>query len=52
MAAFGIPSWGWLFGQGFCFRMVVDAAPLFWVWCLWLCMESLILAQDERWRRA
>ena len=48
------------FGPGFCFLgwYGVDAIGLLFVlgWvgrvCFMFCLESLILAQDERWRRA
>ena len=36
----------WLFGW------IVFLCLLFLVGCFWFLLESLILAQDERWRRA
>ena len=39
----------WCLFVGFRFSLIVDSS------CLWMrgfCLESLILAQDERWRRA
>ena len=31
---------------------VLTVALAFWLGFCWFCLESLILAQDERWRRA
>jgi hypothetical protein len=40
-----VQSWMWL--------LLIVAACAFWVWVVdEFSMESLILAQDERWRRA
>ena len=51
--------WGWV-GPGLVFWTVVLTigfwlAACLWLvgaWFCWFCLESLILAQDERWRRA
>ena len=58
---FAWPSllWGWV-GPGLVFWAVVLTigfwlAACLWLvgaWFCWFCLESLILAQDERWRRA
>ena len=57
---FGLPGsffWGWV-GSGLVFWTVVLTVGSGWLfvvgWGLicWFCLESLILAQDERWRRA
>ena len=62
---FGLPGpafllWGWV-GPGLVFWTVVLTVALAWLHVLlcgawlgfcWFCLESLILAQDERWRRA
>ena len=56
---FAWPSllWGWV-GPGLVFWTVVLTVGSGWLfvvgWGLicWFCLESLILAQDERWRRA
>ena len=62
---FGLPGpldfcvWGVGLGCGLVFWAVVltlgSGWPLFvvgWGLICWFCLESLILAQDERWRRA
>ena len=43
----------WLepFWSGF-FGWIVFLPAVFWWVCFWFLLESLILAQDERWRRA
>ena len=50
---FGLPGpdlfWGWV-GLGLVFWTVVLVGTVFGF--DWFCLESLILAQDERWRRA
>ena len=58
---FGLPGslccGGWV-GPGLVFWTVVltlGSGWLLWLvgaWFCWFCLESLILAQDERWRRA
>ena len=65
---FGLPGpldfcvWGVGLGLGLVFWAVVLTVGSGWLLCFvvwgwlglvcWFCLESLILAQDERWRRA
>ena len=44
--------WGWVgLWSGF-LGFVLTVALAVWLGFCWFCLESLILAQDERWRRA
>ena len=50
-------GWGWGFGGcrvglGFFLRLLLFGPGLFGLGLFGFCLESLILAQDERWRRA
>ncbi len=49
-------TWGCVVLLGFLFFVLVDGSAValvgLWWGCLYALMESLILAQDERWRRA
>ena len=58
---FGLPGSGFCLGLGWALvwfsGLCTDCCSgwlLFWGWLgfCWFCLESLILAQDERWRRA
>ena len=54
---FGLPGFcccgGWVGLCGLVFwTVVLTVALAFWLGFCWFCLESLILAQDERWRRA
>ena len=53
---FGLPGSGFCLGLGWALvwfsGLVLTVALAVWLGFCWFCLESLILAQDERWRRA
>ena len=53
---FGLPGSGFCLGLGWALVWFSGLCTGFslavWLGVCWFCLESLILAQDERWRRA